>query len=160
MNTGTTPTRAAQFAQDSSAEEVEIPQLVAQVYEVAPEAERGRLLEQLLRPLGVLSLVAVAGGIFAKIRFQSGWQDLSVRIDDIRGVRPVDIVALVEHAQQVSVEAVDGLAQLLMASPALSTSATAVLLAALLAGRARARSRREAVRGAAPEARPRGFSPP
>ena len=121
------------------ATEVAIPRLVADVYTIAPEAERGRLIEQLLRPLGVLSLVAVAGGVFAKIRFQSGWRDLNVRIEDIQNIRPADVAALVEHAQQVSVEAVDGLAQMLTSSPVLSGSAAAVLLATLLVQRARTR---------------------
>ena len=34
--------------------EISIAQLVGQVYESAPPAERSRLLEHLLRPLGVL----------------------------------------------------------------------------------------------------------
>lgn len=114
-----------------------IPELVAQVYEAAPAVERGYLLEQLLRPLGVLSLVAIADGIFAKIRFRSGWQDLSVRLDDIQNVRAAHVIALVDHAQQVSVETVDGLAQMLVASPALSGTAAAAVLVALLLKRAR-----------------------
>lgn len=114
-----------------------IPELVAAVYEAAPAVERGHLLEQLLRPLGVLSLVAIADGIFAKIRFRSGWQDLSVRLDDIQNVRAAHVIALVDHAQQVSVETVDGLAQMLVASPALSGTAAAALLVAMLLKRAR-----------------------
>jgi hypothetical protein len=122
---------------DAPAAEPTIPELVASVYEAAPAAERGRLLEQLLRPLGVLSLVAIADGIFARIRFRSGWQDLSVRLDDIQNVRAAHIVALVDHAQQVSVETVDGLAQMLVASPALSGTAAAAVLVAMLLKRAR-----------------------
>lgn len=123
----------------SQAAEITIPELVAEVYEGAPATERGHLLEQLLRPLGVLSLVAIADGIFAKIRFRSGWQDLNVRLDDIQNVRASHVAALVDHAQQVSVEAVDGLAQMLTASPVLSGSAAAVLLVAVLLERARTR---------------------
>jgi hypothetical protein len=114
-----------------------IPELVAAVYEAAPAVERGHLLEQLLRPLGMLSLVAIADGIFAKIRFRSGWQDLSVRLDDIQNVRAAHVIALVDHAQQVSIETVDGLAQMLVASPALSGTAAAAVLVALLLKRAR-----------------------
>ena len=47
----------------SQAAEITIPELVAEVYEGAPATERGHLLEQLLRPLGVLSLVAIADGM-------------------------------------------------------------------------------------------------
>jgi hypothetical protein len=119
--------------------EVKIPQLVAEIYEAAPATERGHLLEQLLRPLGVLSLVAIADGIFAKIRFRGGWQDLNVRLEDIQNVRGAHVMALVDHAQQVSVETVDGLAQMLSASPLLSGSAAAALLITLLMQRARSR---------------------
>lgn len=112
-------------------------ELVAQVYEAAPPVDRGHILEQLLRPLGVLSLVAIADGIFAKIRFRSGWQDLNVRLEDLPGVQPTDVIALVDHAQQVSVEAVNGLAQLVLASPGLSGSAAAMVLVGLLLQRSR-----------------------
>jgi hypothetical protein len=121
--------------------ELSIPELVAEVYQSAPAAERGHLLEQLLRPLGILSLFGVAGGIFAKAKLRGGWEDLHIKLEDIQSVRASDVVALVEHAQQVSVEAVDGLAQRLTASPALSGSAAAVLLVTLLVQRARGRRR-------------------
>ena len=116
-----------------------IPQLVAEVYEAAPPSEQSHLLEQLLRPLGVLSLFGVAGGIFANIRFRSGWPEPHIRAEDLSNVRAAQVAALVDHAQQVSVEAVDGLAHWLAASSALSGSAAAMMLIALLAGRAKAR---------------------
>lgn len=50
-----------------------IPQLVGAAYGAAPPEVRARMLEHLMRPLGVLSLAAVARGAFAKIRFRSGW---------------------------------------------------------------------------------------
>ena len=116
-----------------------IPELVAHVYEIAPPDDRGHILEQLLRPLGVLSLFGIAGGVFANIRFRSGWQDIQVRMDDLHNVHTPQLVSLVEHAQQVSVEAVDGLAQVLSASPVLSGSAAAAMLVTILMKRARAR---------------------
>jgi len=119
--------------------ELSIPQLVAEVYEAAPSAERGRLLEHLLRPLGILSLFAVAGGAFAMARIRGGWPELKVRLEDIQNVRGEQVMALADHAQQVSVEAVDGLAQMLAASPLLSGSAAAALLVTLLVQRSRAR---------------------
>ena len=116
-----------------------IPQLVAEVYECAPAVERGHLLEHLLRPLGVLSLVVVADGIFAAVRFRGGWPDLHVRLQDIVNVRAAHVVDLVDHAQQVSVETVDGLAQMLAASPLMSSSAAAAMLVTVLVQRARRR---------------------
>ncbi|MDE2452107.1 MAG: hypothetical protein KGL43_00815 [Burkholderiales bacterium] len=126
-------------APEPPATEDRIPELVGAVYALAPAPERGRMIEHLLRPLGVLSLVAVAGGIFAKIRFRSGWQDMHVRLDDLLNVKPGDVVALADHAQQVSVETVDSLAQMLAASPMLAGTAAAVLLATLLIQRSRRR---------------------
>ena len=133
-------------AADAGPDEIAIPVLVGQVFEAAPASERGRLLEQLMRPLGVLSLMAVAGGVFASLRFRGGWQDFHVRLDDAQRVHAGDVIALVDHVQQVSVEAVDGLAQTLMASPIMAGSAAAALLVTLLLQRARSRHER----GAAP----------
>lgn len=116
-----------------------IPALVAEVYEAAPPVERSHLLEWLLRPLGVLSLFGIAGGVFADIRLRGGWQELHVRVEDIPRVGASEVMVLVDHAQQVSVETVDGLVQLLSASPALSGSAAATMLVALLVQRARSR---------------------
>jgi hypothetical protein len=117
--------------------EISIAQLVGQVYEIAPPAERSRLLEQLLKPLGVLSLVAVANGIFAKIRFRGGWPELHVRLDDAQNVQASDVITLVNHVQQVSVQAVNGLVGVLAASPVMTGSAAAALLMTVLMQRAR-----------------------
>jgi hypothetical protein len=122
-----------------AAPDLQIPDLLAQVYEAAPAVERCHLLEQLLQPLSLLSLAAVAGGVFAKIRLRCGWQQLDVRLDDLQNVRSADVAALVDYAQQVSVEAVDGLAQMLSAMPLLSGSAAAALLVAMLLRRASTR---------------------
>ena len=116
-----------------------ISELVGQVYEAAPPAERSRLLEQLLPPLGVLSLVAIANGIFAKVRFRGGWPELHVRLEDAQNVQASDVITLVDHVQQISVQAVDGLAQMLASSPVLTGSAAAALLMTLLLQRARSR---------------------
>jgi hypothetical protein len=121
------------------ATDVTIPQLVGQVYEAAPPVERCRMLEHLMRPLGVLSLVVVANGVFAKIWFQRGWQDLQIKLEDTQIVRASDVMALVDHAQQVCVEAVDGLAQMVAVSPVMAGSAAAALLVAALVKRARSR---------------------
>ena len=64
-----------------------LAQLVGQVYETAAPAERARLLEQLLHPLGVFALLAVANGIFARIRFRAGWQAMQIRMEDAVEVR-------------------------------------------------------------------------
>jgi hypothetical protein len=119
--------------------EISIPQLVGEVYEAAPPAERSRLLAHLLKPLGILSLVAVANGIFAKIRFRSGWPDIQVPLEDAQNVQASDVISLVSHVQQVSVHAVDGLAGILAASPAMAGSTAAALLIMVLLQHARNR---------------------
>lgn len=139
MNLDDAPILPTLGALDDQSAEIPISQLVAQVYESASPALRRRLLEQLLRPLGVLSLVAVANGIFADIRFQRGWPDMHIQIEDAQKVQASDVVALVERVQQVSVDALNGLARMLAASPMMTYSAATVLLVTVLMQRARTR---------------------
>jgi hypothetical protein len=105
---------------------------VAEVFETAPLTLRANLLEQLIKPLGVLALVAISNGIFAKIRFKSGWPDIHVRWEDAQNVQAKDVAALVERVQQVSLHSFDGLAKVLATSPMLAGSATATVLLTLL----------------------------
>ena len=105
-----------------------LAQLVGQVYETAPATERKRLVEHLMKPLGILSLVAVANGIFAKIRFRGGWSDVPARMDDVQGVQVSDVIDLANFAQQVSSDAIGGLAHMLASSPVMASSVAAALL--------------------------------
>lgn len=109
-----------------------IPQVVGQLYECAPPAARSRLLEHLLSPLGALSLVVVANGIFADLRFRSGWQNLHIQLEDLQNVHATDVIALVDHVQQVSLESIYAMARLLSTAPGMAGTATAALLATLL----------------------------
>ena len=112
--------------------EVPIAQLVAQVYESAPAALRVCLLEQLLKPLGILSLMAIANGVFARIRFSSGWPDMHIRWEDAQTVQAKDVVALVKRVQLVSVSSLSGLAKMISASPMMAGSAAALLVTLLV----------------------------
>ena len=56
--------------------ELPIAQLVGKVYECAPVNEKLRLMEHLLHPLGVLALVGVAHGAFARIWLRSAGNTL------------------------------------------------------------------------------------
>lgn len=108
-----------------------LAQLVGQVYETAPNTERKRLVEHLMKPLGILSLAAVANGIFVKIRFKGGWSDVPARMDDAQGVQGVqvsDVIDLANFAQQVSSDAIGGLAHMLASSPVMASSVAAALL--------------------------------
>ena len=120
-----------------------IPKSIAQVYETVPGMERSRLLTHLLKPLGVLSLVAVANGIFAGMLFRSGARVLHIRPEDAQRVRFEDVVSLIDHVQQVSVESVESLALVFTAG-----SADAALLVSMLLQRAEGRRpRRSCARG-------------
>ena len=132
MNSPLPPALLTPLAASEPLPEISIAQLVGQVYESAPPAERSRLLEHLMRPLGVLSLVAVANGIFAKIRFRSGWPDIHIQPEDAQNVQVSDVITLVNHVQQVSAQAVDNLADMLASSPVLTSSAAAALLVSIL----------------------------
>ena len=116
-----------------------LTQLVGKVYETAPPALRSRLLQHLLRPLGLFTLVTLANGVFVKMRSRSDWQDLPVQIEDAQRVAASDLSALVEHVQQVSAETLDGLAQVLTASPWVAASAAAIVLVAVLVRHPRVR---------------------
>lgn len=135
MNVNPVAFNAATASGDSLVAVASVAQLVAQVYEAAPVVDKSRLLEHLLRPMGVLALVAVADGVFAAIRFRGGWPQLHVRLEDAQGVRASDIATLVDYVQQISVHAIDGLAQVISMSPVVATSASAALLLTMLVQR-------------------------
>jgi hypothetical protein len=109
-----------------------LSQLVGKVFEQAPVQEKSRLVAVLIRPLGLLSLAAVAGGVFTHIRMRSSWPDVQVLADDVLHVRPHDVVALANYTQQVSLQVLGNLGQVLTASPVLASTAAAALLIKLL----------------------------
>lgn len=117
-----------------------VPALVAEVYAEAPPLERGRLLEHLLKPLSLLSLAAVANGVFAKITLGNGWSTLKVSPEDASRVGTGDVIALVSHVQQVSVQAIESLSKVISTSPVLTGSAAAAMLLTLLAKQAKNRA--------------------
>jgi hypothetical protein len=110
----------------------DVPVLVAAVFEAAPPPERKRLLELLIRPLGLLSLVAVANGIFANSGLRNNWTRVSLQPDDVNKVQPNDVMALAMHVQQISAHAFDGMRTVLTNSPALMGTTAAALLLTLL----------------------------
>lgn len=112
-------------------------QLVVAAFESATPLVRRHLLKRLIGPLGLLSLAGVAGGVFAKIRLRSGWEDLQLQIDDVQNVNASDLAALVDHVQQVSAETVTGVARVIAASPWLAGSAIAAVLVTMFVRNAR-----------------------
>ena len=109
-----------------------LSQLVGRLYEVAPVTDRGSLVAHLMRPLGILSLVAIAGGIFARIRFRYGLSQAQISVEDLQNIDTDDVVALANYAQQVSAQVIDGMTQILSTSPALASTASAALLISIV----------------------------
>ena len=95
-----------------------------------------------MRPLGILSLMTIANGIFASIRLRNPSTDVMVAIEDTSAVQPNDVVKLADWVQQVSVEAFESLAKLLSTSPVLTRSTAAVVLLSLLVQHSRRRDDR------------------
>lgn len=116
-----------------------LSELLGSVYATAPPVEKTRLVAHLMKPLGILSLVAVADGVFASIRFRGASNQLPMSIDDVQNVQASDVIALASYAQQVSMEAVNGVAQILATSPAMMSSAAALLLVQILMHQSRKR---------------------
>jgi len=145
MMTSIPPDSIPQPAAASTPAQGTVPQLVAATYENAPPAVRARFIEHLLQPLGVLSLVAIADGVFARMRFRAGWPDVSILPQDLDRVSGADVRALVDFVEQVGTEIVDGLAQVISASPALAGSAAAAVLVSVLLARMHRRLRANAV---------------
>ena len=123
-----------------AAHDLSIAQLVGQVYEAAPPLVQKRLLAQLIQPLGLLSLAAVANGIFASLRFGNAEASNSAGLESVsHSVQTHDVITLVNYVQQVSLQAVDGLAEMLAASPVVTGSTAAAVLISVLVQRARKR---------------------
>ena len=139
---------AAPSSADIHAAHVGIPQLVGRIYDAAPMAERRRILEHLLRPLGALAVVGVCNGIFTKIWFRDGWSDLHIRAEDAQSVQGIDVIAIVDYVQQASVETIGGLASMLAASPMIAYSAATAMLVSILKRRLQSR-RNGACKGSA-----------
>ena len=117
---------------EPSAQRRLLSSLLARVYASAGPADRARLLEVLMRPLGLLSLAAVADGLFVSWRLRDRWGPPRVPAEETSRVRDADLAALAEHVLQVSTDILDGVAQALLASPVLLSSTSAALLLVLL----------------------------
>lgn len=106
--------------------------LVGGAYEASPTTVRKSLLEQLIRSVGVLGLVTVAGGVFAEIRLRGGWPNVLVNSDDLQMIKKADVVALVDYVQQVSAGALVDVVQMLTSNPALTGSGAVAVLATIM----------------------------
>jgi len=109
--------------------------LIAQVYESASPPLKARLLQRMIAPLGVLATVAVAHGAFARLKLQTGWQDLQglqSLTPELQKISADDVVALADRVQLLGTDALLRLADVISQSPVLASSAAAAVLMGLL----------------------------
>ena len=125
------PTHTAPAPSGVAEPDISVPKLIGEVYESAPPSLRARIVEQLMRPLGILGLMAIANGVFASIRLRSGLVDPKLGPEEASAIEPGDVVKLADWAQQVSNDAINGLSQLVATSPGLTKSAAAAVLVSL-----------------------------
>ncbi|WP_374676092.1 hypothetical protein [Ideonella sp.] len=114
-----------------------VPLYVAGVYREAPARLRAPLLECLLRPVGALGLVAVAGGAFAAVRHRHGWDSLQVTLEDTARISAEQVLELSAYLQQTTPEVFRQVGELVAQQPALASSglSAALLLSVLRRGR-------------------------
>ncbi len=109
--------------------------LFGRAYAIAPADVRKSLLEKLMRPLGALSLITLAGGVFARIGFRGGWPNLSVQLEDVQNVRNSDVIALVDYVQQVSTGTLIEAVRMIESAPAMTGSGAAAVLISIFLNR-------------------------
>jgi hypothetical protein len=114
--------------------------LAARLYAGASAWQRSRILTGLLRPLGPLSIVAVASGAFAGL-VERTMRGGAVTIDDIGGFSNEQVLELMRFVEQKSPEALHQVASSMADNP-LGLSAFAAACATLLAGAMRGSRRR------------------
>ena len=94
-----------------------------------------KILNTVVRQLGILSLVAVANGIFARAAIQWPQAAPNIPLDQVPSIKIEDVWELLDFAYQVSSDVFDGLTQLIVASPKIANTASGLLLVAWIAKR-------------------------
>lgn len=117
---------------DGAESEALVPLYVSGVYREAPPTLRAQLIECLMRPMGALGLVAVAGGAFAALRQRHGWQTVQVTLDDAARITADQVMELSLYLQQATPEVFRQVADLLADQPLAAGGLSAVLLLQLL----------------------------
>ena len=111
--------------------------LVSRAYRAADDRLRQRLLACLLRPLGTLSVAAVAAGAFGQFVYRRGLTDGRAAVDVVATFSRAQIHELARYAQEVDPNAMRQVAQLLSEHSA-GTAAFSAAALVLLVQRLRA----------------------
>lgn len=109
-----------------------LPLWTAGLYREAGSELKARLMACLMRPMGALGLVAVAGGVFAAVRHRHGWSQLQVTPEDTQQITADHIFQLASYLQEAAPQAFVQLGQLLTDQPAALATVSGVLLWQLL----------------------------
>jgi hypothetical protein len=109
-----------------------IPELVSAVYDEAPAPLRTHLLECLVRPLGPLALVAVAGGAFRHLLYRLRRDAVPISLRDTSRVTPEQVLELTLYVEQCNPDALLRIGALIADRPVgVLTMSGAALLTAL-----------------------------
>lgn len=137
------PMTAHSDADKSSRMRFRIARLVSRVYRAADGTVRADMLAHLLRPLGLLGLVSVASGAFARLVRRDGLLPDTISAEDIVRYSGEQVLELALFAHEVNPEAlqplIEQLAQNCMGIAALSTATLVMLLRSSQAGSALSR---------------------
>lgn len=125
------PTAAALVASQDD-DDALVPLYVAGVFREAPAVFRAELVECLMRPMGMLGLVAVADGVFAALRQRHGWAEMQVTLEDAARISADQVLELAAYLQQTAPEVFAQVAQLVGQQPAVAGGLSAVLLLQVL----------------------------
>lgn len=87
----------------------ELAPLVAEFYAEAPAHVRMTLLQELLRPVGPLALVAIAAGAFSRLLPSARWHHAEVTPELAQGIGAEQVLELALYVQQKSPELLMGL---------------------------------------------------
>jgi len=119
------PTAIGEATQD-------IPALVSELYDRAPEALRVELLEHLLRPVGPLAMVAIAAGAFGRFVYRLRRDAVPVALEDAARITSIHVLHLARYVEQSSPHVLRQVASLVAHQPlGLATISASALLVAL-----------------------------
>ena len=108
-----------------------VARLVSRVYRAANDAMRANMLASLLRPLGMLSLVAVASGAFARLLQRNGVVPDRISTADITQYSGDQILELALFVHEVNPDALQQLAEQLAQNTMGMTALSATTLVLL-----------------------------
>ncbi|HEY6134945.1 MAG TPA: hypothetical protein VIW70_13270 [Rubrivivax sp.] len=122
----------------STRERFVIARVVSRVYRAASDATRADMLAHLLRPLGVLGLVSVASGAFARFVRRDGLVPETISAEDIVRYSSEQIRELTMFVHEVDPDALQALLDQ-MAQNGMGIAALATVALVLLRRRSRER---------------------